>query len=115
MYLWRLRGHFLRHDCAAYRTVLARRPQGPGGGAPLEDMIRALFGRAYCGVVCRPGQHKFAVFGPSVKLATHTIVSKDNPMILIEKNVHLLKSLVFFRTIMWPSLVPQETGSGGGQ
>ena len=79
------------------------------------DRIRALFGRAYCGVVGRPGKHKFAVFGPPVKLATHIIVSKDNPMILVEKNVHLLKSLVFFRTIMWPSLVPQETGSRGGQ
>ncbi|KAL7552126.1 hypothetical protein ACHAWF_018244 [Thalassiosira exigua] len=65
----------------------------------VKSRIGATFGRAYCGVVGGSVRHEFSVLGPSVNFSARLMVSKDNPGILVDKNVRLLTSQVFFKPL----------------
>jgi class 3 adenylate cyclase len=60
----------------------------------------ATFGKAYCGVVGGSNRHEFAVLGPSVNLAARLMSPKTNSgVILVDKNVRLLTSQIFFKPL----------------
>ena len=65
----------------------------------IKSLIGATFGKVYCGVVGGLERHEFAVLGPSVNLAARLMASKGNPGILVDKNVRLLTSQVFFKPL----------------
>jgi class 3 adenylate cyclase len=65
----------------------------------IKSLIGATFGKAYCGVVGGLERHEFAVLGPSVNLSARLMASKGNPGILVDKNVRLLTSQVFFKPL----------------
>ena len=65
----------------------------------IKSTIGATFGKAYCGVVGGIERHEFAVLGPSVNLAARLMASEGNPGILVDKNVRLLSSQVFFKPL----------------
>jgi hypothetical protein len=44
-------------------------------------------------------RHEFAVLGPSVNLAARLMSNKDNPGILVDKNVRLLTTKIFFKPL----------------
>ena len=60
----------------------------------------ATFGKVYCGVVGGGKRHEFAVLGPSVNLAARLMSPKTNSgVILVDKNVRLLSSQIFFKPV----------------
>jgi len=60
----------------------------------------ATFGKVYCGVVGGLKRHEFAVLGPSVNLAARLMSPKSNSgVILVDKNVRLLSSQIFFKPL----------------
>eukprot|EP00986_Skeletonema_menzelii_P013899 scaffold8602_cov144-Skeletonema_menzelii.AAC.7 len=60
----------------------------------------ATFEKAYCGVVGGVNRHEFAVLGPAVNLAARLMSPKHNSdVILVDKNVRLLTSQIFFRPL----------------
>ncbi len=60
----------------------------------------ATFEKAYCGVVGGINRHEFAVLGPAVNLAARLMSPKhNNDVILVDKNVRLLTSQIFFRPL----------------
>ncbi|KAL7554113.1 hypothetical protein ACHAWF_017514, partial [Thalassiosira exigua] len=61
--------------------------------------VGATFGKAYCGIVGGRERHEFAVLGPSVNLAARLTGHVHNPGILVDKNVRLLTSHVFFKPL----------------
>ena len=65
----------------------------------IKSTVGGTFGKAYCGVVGGLGRHEFAVLGPSVNLAARLMASEGNPGILVDKNVRLLTSQVFFKPL----------------
>ena len=65
----------------------------------VRSKIGATFGKAYCGFVGGLERHEFAVLGPSVNLSARLMGSKGNPGILVDKNVRLLTSQIFFKPL----------------
>ncbi|KAL7537358.1 hypothetical protein ACHAXR_007762, partial [Thalassiosira sp. AJA248-18] len=65
----------------------------------VRSKVGATFGKVYCGVVGGLERHEFAALGPSVNLAARLMTSKDNPGILVDKNVRLLTSQVYFKPL----------------
>jgi len=65
----------------------------------VKSSIGATFGKAYCGVIGGLERHEFAVLGPSVNLSARLMASKDNPGILVDENVRLLTSQIFFKPL----------------
>jgi len=65
----------------------------------VKSTIGATFGKVYCGVVGGLERHEFAALGPSVNLAARLMASKGNPGILVDKNVRLLTSQVYFKPL----------------
>ena len=65
----------------------------------VKSTIGATFGKAYCGSVGGLERHEFAVLGPSVNLAARLMSNKDNPGILVDKNVRLLTTKIFFKPL----------------
>ena len=60
----------------------------------------ATFEKAYCGVVGGVNRHEFAVLGAAVNLAARLMSPKHNAdIILVDKNVRLLTSQIFFRPL----------------
>lgn len=60
----------------------------------------ATFGKVYCGVVGASMRHEFAALGPSVNLAARLMSPKTNSgVILVDKNVRLLTSQIFFKPL----------------
>jgi len=60
----------------------------------------ATFGKVYCGVVGGSKRHEFAALGPSVNLAARLMSPKTNSgVILVDKNVRLLTSQIFFKPL----------------
>ncbi len=60
----------------------------------------ATFGKVYCGVVGGSMRHEFAALGPSVNLAARLMSPKTNSgVILVDKNVRLLTSQIFFKPL----------------
>ncbi|KAL9178556.1 hypothetical protein ACHAXT_001894 [Thalassiosira profunda] len=65
----------------------------------VKSKLAGTFGKVYCGVVGGLERHEFAVLGPSVNLSARLMGSEDNPGILVDKNVRLLTSKLFFKPI----------------
>ena len=65
----------------------------------VKSKIGATVGKVYCGVVGGLERHEFAALGPSVNLAARLMASKDNPGVLVDKDVRLLTTQVFFKPL----------------
>lgn len=65
----------------------------------VKNTVGATFGKVYCGVVGGLERHEFAVLGPSVNLAARLMISKVNPGVLVDKNVRLLTSQLYFKPL----------------
>jgi len=65
----------------------------------VESMVGGTFGRVYCGVVGGSKRHEYAALGPSVNLAARLMASKTNPGVLVDKNVRMLTSQIFFKPL----------------
>lgn len=65
----------------------------------VKNTVGATFGKVYCGVVGGLDRHEFAVLGPSVNLAARLMISKINPGVLVDKNVRLLTSQLYFKPL----------------
>lgn len=70
------------------------------GELGIKAAVGATFEEAYCGVVGGISRHEFAVLGSGVNLAARLMSPKHNSgVILVDKNVRLLTSQVFFRPL----------------
>ncbi len=65
----------------------------------VENKVGGTFGRVYCGVVGGSKRHEYAALGPSVNLAARLMASKTNPGVLVDKNVRMLTSQIFFKPL----------------
>lgn len=61
----------------------------------------SIAGKVYCGIVGGLERHEFAVLGPSVNLAARLMASKNNPGLLVDKNVRLPMRQVYFKPLQF--------------